>query len=134
MRHHIIILAFALLFVGCTTRDELAEALLENQEISITWKGTVQVSYDPDTFQLGYSSSNNEYRVYDDRLAYWFRVKCSEKPVSEGQTIKADISWTGINKTHEYKDLQLTVKKADGSGLIWLWNSTESLGIIIKNQ
>ena len=53
MRHHIIILAFALLFVGCTTRDELAEALLENQEISITWKGTdgrnvVTTGVDPD--------------------------------------------------------------------------------------
>ena len=134
MRHHILILALALISAGCTSRDELAEALLESQEISITWKGAVQVTYDPDTFQIGYSNSNHEYRVYDDRLAYWFIIRCSEKPTSENQTIKADISWTGINKTHEYKDLQLTVKKADSSGLVWLWNSVESLGIIIKNQ
>lgn len=134
MRYHIIILAFTLLLAGCTSKNELVEALLECQDISITWKGAVQVAYDPDTFQLGYSSASHEYRIYDDRLAYWFIVKCSERPTSEGQTIKADVSWTGINKTYEYKALQLTVQKADNTGLIWLWNQTESLGIIIKNQ
>lgn len=134
MRYHIIILAFTLLLAGCTSKNELAEALLESQDISITWKGDVQVSYDPETFQLGYNSASHEYRVYDDRLAYWFIVRCSEKPTTEGQTVNAYISWTGINKTYECKDLKLTVKKADSSGLIWLWSQAESLGIILKNQ
>lgn len=134
MRYNIIILSFMLLLAGCASRNELAEALLESQDISITWKGAVQVSYDPETFQLGYNSASHEYRVYDDRLAYWFIVRCSEKPTEEGQTVKAYVSWTGANKTYECKDIQLTVKKADSSGLIWLWNQTESLGIIIKNQ
>lgn len=134
MRYHIIIFAFIFLLGGCTSKDELAEALLESNDISITWKGATQVSYDPETFQLGYNSASHEYRVYDDRLAYWFIVRCSEKPVNEGQIIKAYISWTGVNKTYECKDIQMTVKKADRSGLIWLWNQAESLGVIIKNQ
>ena len=123
-----------LLFSGCTSKNELVEALLENQDISITWKGAIQVAYKADTFQLGYNSANHEYRVYDDRLAYWFIIRCSEKPTSENQTLKADVSWTGANKTYKQKDIQLTVKKADSSGLIWLWSQAESLGIIIKNQ
>ena len=134
MRYYLIILAFALMVTGCTSKDELAEALMESQNISITWKGAVQVTYNADTFQLGYNSANNEYRVYDDRLAYWFIIRCSEKPATEGQTIRAWVSWTGVNKTYEFKDIQLTVKKADSSGLIWLWNPAESLGIIVKNQ
>ena len=134
MKHLISILAFILLLAGCASKNELAEALLESRDISITWRGDVQVTYDPETFQLGYNSMNHEYRVYDDRLAYWFIVRCSEKPTSEGQNIKSDISWTGANKTYERKDIQLTVKKADNSGLIWLWSQAESLGIIIKNQ
>lgn len=123
-----------LLFASCTSKNELVEALLVNQNISLTWKGDIQVAYDADKFQLGYNSVNHEYRVYDDRLAYWFIVRCSEKPTDENQTVKADISWTGVNKTHKYKDIQLTVKKADSSGLIWLWSQAESIGIIIKNQ
>ena len=135
MRYCRIILTFIMLVLtSCTSKDELAEALLESQEISLTWKGVVQVTYDQETFQLGYNSSRNEYRVYDDKLAYWFIVSCSEKPTSEGQTIKADISWTGISKTYSSKDMQLTVKKIDTSGLVWLWNQSEALGIIIKNQ
>lgn len=134
MRYHIIILTFILLFSSCTSKSEMAEALLQSQDISITWKGNVQVSYNPETFQLGYGSANNEYRVYDDKLAYWFIVRCSEKPTSEGQIVNAYISWTGANKTYECKDTKLTVKKTDSTGLIWLWSQAESLGIIIKNQ
>ena len=119
---------------GCTSKNELAEALLECQDISLTWKGTVQVTYAPETFQLGYNSARHEYRVYDDKLAYWFIVSCSEKPTSEGQTLKADVSWTGNSKTYSSKNMQLTVKKTDTSGRVWLWNQSESLGIIIKNQ
>ena len=123
-----------LLLAGCTSKNELVEALLVNQDITLTWRGDIQVAYDADLFQLGYNSANHEYRVYDDRLAYWFIVRCSEKPTDENQTVKADISWTGVNKTHKYKDIQLTVKKADSSGLIWLWSQAESIGVIIKNQ
>ena len=121
-------------FAGCTSKNELAEALLECQEISLTWKGVAQVTYDSETFQLGYNSARHEYRVYDDKLAYWFIISCSEKPTSEGQTIKADIAWTGASKTYTSKGIQLTVKKTDSSGRVWLWNQSESLGIIIKNQ
>ena len=133
MRYYLIILAFALLFAGCTSKDELAEALMESQNISITWKGAVQVTYDSETFQLGYNSSRHEYRVYDDKLAYWFIIICSEKPTTEGQTLKADISWTGASKTYTSKNIQMTVKKTDTSGKVWLWNQSEALGIIIKN-
>ena len=134
MRHFKIISALMLsILAGCTSKNELAEALLECQEISLTWKGAVQVTYDSETFQLGYNSSRHEYRVYDDKLAYWFIIICSEKPTTEGQTLKADISWTGASKTYTRKNIQMTVKKTDTSGKVWLWNQSEALGIIIKN-
>ena len=110
------------------------ENLLDEHEISLTRKGEPQITYDPDTFQLGYNSERCEYRVYDDRLAYWFIVKCSEQPVAEGQTITADVSWTGVTRTHEYNGIKLTVKKVDSSGYVWLWSNTDSIGIILRNQ
>lgn len=134
MRYHIIILTFILLLAGCTSENEMTEALLECQDISITWKGKVQVAFEAESFQLGYNDTSHEYRVYDDKLAYWFIVRCSEQPISEGQTVKAYISWTGTDRIYECKETHLTVKKTDDSGLIWLWSQAESLGIIIKNQ
>ena len=135
MKYWAIILAMMLtLLSGCLSSNEFMEALLDCQDISLTWKGQVQVSYDPDSFQLGHNNSRHEYRVYDDRLAYWFIVSCSEQPTHEGQTVKADVSWTGINRTHESKGCTLIVKKVDSSGKIWLWNQEESIGIVVKNQ
>ena len=134
MKYHILILTLLFIIMGCVPNSELVETLLEEQEISLVWRGERQVTYDPDTYQLGYNSERCEYRVYDDRLAYWFIIKCSEQPVSEGQTLTADISWTGVNKTHEYKDIKLTVKKTDSSGHVWLWNQSNSIGIIVRNQ
>lgn len=135
MKYNIIILMIlASVLSSCVQNEEFMEYLLNEQEISLTRKGEPQVTYDPATFQLGYNSERCEYRVYDDRLAYWFIVKCSEQPVSEGQIITADISWTGVTRTHEYNGIKLTVKKVDSSGYVWLWSNTDSIGIILRNQ
>ena len=135
MRHKIIILTIlGSILSSCANNIEFMENLLDEHKISLTRKGEPQITYDPDTFQLGYNSERCEYRVYDDKLAYWLVVKCSEKPVAEGQTIKADVSWTGITRTHEYSGITLTVKKTDSQGYVWLWSNTDSIGIILRNQ
>jgi hypothetical protein len=134
MKRNIFILTLLFLITGCIPNEELVETLLEEQEISLIWRGKQQVIYNPDTYQLGYNSKRCEYRVYDDRLAYWFIVRCSDPPVSEGQTITADISWTGVTKTHEFSGIKLMVKKVDSSGYVWLWSNTDSIGIILRNQ
>ena len=134
MKRFSLILTLLLSLSACTPETGLVETLLECQDISLTWKNVVQVSYESETFQMGYNSSKNEYRVYDDRLAYWFTIRCSEKPASEGQTFTAEVSWTGLNRTKEFKNIQFTVKKVNDNGLIWLWNQSQSIGIIIRNQ
>ena len=73
---------------------DVNEILLQKDDISLTWKGDVQISYSPSTCQLGYNESRNEYRVYDDKLANWFVLKCSEAPSEPGQIISSDVSWT----------------------------------------
>ena len=122
------------LSVACTQNYGSFGPAFESDTISLTWKGSVQVEYDPATYQLGYNSSRNEFRVYDDRLAYWFVVTCSEKPVSEGQTLTADVSWTGKNKTKSMNALKFNVTKADDTGMVWLWNQANRISIVLKNQ
>lgn len=132
MRLRTIISGLLLIMAGCTPYNP-SEALLQ-QEISLTWKGTVQVIYDHDSYQLGYSSGRNEYRVYDDRLAYWFTLRCSERPVEEDQRITADVSWTGKSRTMTLKGIDMTVEKINEDGLVWLWSQKERISIVIKNN
>ena len=135
MKLRLIILTAILTFVSCTSQNEMQAELLMNDMISINWKGSNVIEYKKDSFQLGYNDKANEYRVFKDDLSSWFTVKCSEKPVAEGQTLTADIQWKLGSQAHKsFGNLNMVVKKADDSGLVWLWNDTNSIGIIIQNQ
>lgn len=135
MKLRLIILTAILTFVSCTSKNEMQAELLMDDIISIKWKGSTIIEYKKDSFQLGYNDKANEYRVFKDDLSSWFTVKCSEKPVAEGQTLTADIQWkSGSQALKSYSKINMVVKKADDSGLLWLWNNTDSIGIIIQNQ
>ena len=132
MKRLIIILSCIWATTGCVSFS-MEEVLLERDGISLSWKGELQVSYDPDSFQLGFNDGRNEYRVYNDRLADWFVVRCSEKPVHMDQTLSADVTWTGKKGQMSVTGIQFKVEKTDENGLVWLWNDSDRIGIIIKN-
>lgn len=126
------IILSAILLCGCGPENEEI-IILERSEISLVWKGTIQVSFDQKNGQLAYNDKTDEYRVYDDKLANWFTLRCSEKPTTEGQILNADVSWTGNKSPMSYEGLSFIVKKVSDTGLIWLWNADNRIGIIIKN-
>ena len=111
----------------------MEEVLLDRSDISLTWKGSLQICYNPEKFQIGFNDTKLEYRVYDDKLTDWFRIKFSEMPSEEGQKVKADVNWTAEKGTRRYQNLELSVKRTDGQGLYWLWNESNKIGIIIKD-
>ena len=132
MNRLIIILALICTLAGCTP-DFKENSLMEQNEISLIWKGSIQVSFDEAKGQLAYNSLRHEYRVYDDKLADWFTVRCSEEPAEEGQELSADVSWTGERNHKSFNGLPFTVKRISQEGLIWLWNESNKIGIIIKD-
>lgn len=132
MRNLLIIIPFMCVLAGCKS-DFTENSLMEQSEISLIWKGAVQVTYDEHTGQIGYNDHRHEYRIYDDKLANWFTIRCSEEPSEEGQKLSADVSWTGNKSPKTYNGLSFTVKKISQDGLIWLWNEKEKIGIIIKD-
>ena len=135
MKLRLIILAAIFALASCTPKSELQAELLMDDVISIRWNGSTVIEYNSKSFQQGYNDTSHEYRIFKDDLSAWFTVKCSEKPVSEGQIITADIQWkTGSQPLKSFGNRKMVIKKADDSGLIWLWNDTDSIGIIIKNQ
>ena len=103
------------------------------EEISLSWKNAVQIKYDEAGYQIGFNDSNIEYRVYDDKIANWFIIRCSEKPEVIDQVITADVEWTGSKRTKSFTELEFTVEKVNEDGLVWLSNVSNNIGIVIKN-
>lgn len=132
MKRLLIILPFLYFLTGCAS-EFTENNLIDQNEISLIWKGALQVSFDEATGQIGYNDTKHEYRVYNDKLSDWFTVRCSEKPAEEGQELSADVYWTGARSPKSFYGLSFTVKKISQEGLIWLWNESEKIGIIIKD-
>lgn len=131
MKKAILIILAAVLLPGCRIYD-IEEVLLQREDISLTIRGEEVLVYDEDTFQLGYSSEKNEFRVFDDNLANWFVLRCSARPSTEGQEVKADLSWTSPNTTKTRKGLTFTVEKTGPEGFLWLWCETEAAGVVVR--
>ena len=132
MRRIYAIILGAMLIAGCLPYD-IDEILLTREDISITQKGTLIMSYDPLKCQMSHDKATNKYMVYDDMLADWFIVSCATTPDTEGQEVTADVTWTTSKNTRTEKGLVFTVKKIDAQGQIWMWNKSKSIGIVIKN-
>lgn len=125
------IIGAALALTAC--RYDVEEVLLGRSDISLTIKDELLVSFNENTCQLGYNTDRNEFRVYDEKFANWFILKCSAAPTSEGQKIKADLEYTTDKDVKSLTGLELSVVKTSPEGLIWLWENEKKIGIIIKN-
>lgn len=130
IRRFIYIAAASLTLAACQYNAE--EILLSRSDISLTVKGELQMSFDENTCQLGYNTGRNEFRVYDEKLANWFILRCSSKPTSEGQKITADLEYTTADDVKTFTDLEFTVEDTNSDGLIWLWNRDKKIGIVVK--
>ena len=131
MKRLILILAVLAGLTGCI-RYDIEEILLLREDISLTVKGVDQVSYSPETFQIGHDADNNIFRVFDDDLANWFVLTCDERPVTEGQEVTAELSWTASNTTRSRSGLLFRVEKTGPDGYIWLWCKNEAIGIVVR--
>ena len=125
-------LAALLLLCGCKEYN-VEEILLLREDISLTVKGETVINYNTSDFQIGFNSKRNEFRVHDDMMANFFILSCSEIPSAEGQVINGDIIWTGKTRTYTESGLKFSVEKMDESGHIWLWNSSDKIGVVIKD-
>ena len=131
MRRLTVILLLGALAAGCTPYD-IEEILLDRSDVSVTMKGREIYSYDPKNAQIGFNSERNEYRVFDENFLNWFEITWDEKPSSQGQKISMDIEWGTKTGFRKEKGLEFEVRKTDDSGMIWLWNSSEKIGVTIK--
>ena len=130
MKRILLLLTVLITVSGCIY--DIDEILLQREDISMTVKGAEQFVYDPVTCQLGYNEAENEFRVLDDNLGHWFIVKCSSRPTTPGQEIRADLTWTTADNIRKKKGLKFTVKKTRPDGLIWMWCKSDKIGVTVK--
>ncbi|MBO5815277.1 MAG: hypothetical protein J6R30_04060 [Bacteroidales bacterium] len=125
------IIIIAVLATGC--RYDIDEILLVREDISFTIKDEEIFVFNPLTCQISCSRPENIYRMYDDRLSDWVMMECAERPDTEGQIVKADLTWTASSSIRIERGLKFTVQKTSPDGKVWLWNKSKKIGIVIKN-
>lgn len=134
MKYYLIYISlfFITIFAISCTRYDVEEVLLEKEEISLSWKGTLKMKYDENTWQTAFNRDRNEFRVHDDNMSDWFKVTCRRPVTSKGQEVTADIEWTEQSSIRKRNGLTLTVERMEDDGRIWLWNKSEGLAIVVK--
>jgi hypothetical protein len=123
----------ALVAATSCINNMIDEVLLVRDDISLSIREELLMSFDENKCQLGFNSACNEYRVYDENLANWFVLKCSAKPTSEGQKVTVDLEYTTEKGIKTLADLEFSVVQTSSDGLVWLWNKDRKIGIVIKN-
>lgn len=126
-----ILLGLGALMQSCV-RYDIEQTLLVHEDLMLTWKGDVQLTYAPQTWQYSFNTAKNEYRVNDDNMANYFVIRCSERPSSEGQELSADVEWTVKSNIKRYEGLRFKVEKVASDGRIWLWSKSQKIGVVIK--
>lgn len=127
----ILLIASSLLMASCQ-RYDIQEVLLSHEEASLTWKGDVQILYEPGGWQMGYNSQRNEFRVNDDTMANYFVFRSKVRPDTGGQEVTASVEWTVRTNIKKYQNLKFEVKKIGSDGTVWLWNKSQKIGITVK--
>jgi hypothetical protein len=123
----------ALVAATSCINNMIDEVLLVRDDISLSIREELLMSFDENKCQLGFNSACNEYRVYDENLANWFVLKCSAKPTSEGQKVTVDLEYTTEKGIKTLADLEFSVVQTSSDGLVWLWNKDRKIGTVIKN-
>ena len=120
--------AFALLTSCDSSRER--ESFVESDEIRLQVGREVQFRYDPLKCQLSFNRERKEFRAQTDNVSDYYIATLSEIPVSEGQTLTADISWTTETDVLNRKNLALEVVRIEGEK-IWLWSDSGRIGLSV---
>lgn len=123
-------LALAVLLCGCNdTRRR--NAFVESEDIRLQIGSTIQFRYDPLKCQLAFSRDRGEFRAQTDNTSDYYSIVLSEIPVTLGQRVSGDLTWTTETDILTRDDLDLEVLRIEADR-IWLWSSSGRIGVVIR--
>ena len=132
MRKHLYIIALlTLLLCGCKKKVEMDLDMYNSNQVSLMVKGKKVFTFDEANGQLGYNRSLRQFRAGNDDMTSYFVLTCSELPRSEEQEIRATLQYSS-GSSGKSMDITLKVEKYDDTGLVWLWNSVDKTGAVVK--
>lgn len=131
MKKRLPLLAGLLCLAVSCQNNRMEEPLLESDTLLLKVGDTVVHTFDEANGQLGFSPDRYEFRVSNDDMSDYFVLSCSEMPVEAGQSLKANIVWTGRSGVQRRSNVPMKVQKIQG-GTIWLWSSREHVAAIVK--
>lgn len=118
--------------LGCAPEHEPDAAFLEQDCLALEVKGAREVLYEPETWQLGFSRENKQFRVHNDMMSEYYVVTCSAIPDFVGQKITCSVKYASYKMTVYKSSLAFEVKKINDEGVVWLWNSRKRVGMTVK--
>ena len=124
--------AMLTLLAGCRHKYEPDQEFWDNADVCLRMDGTDCIRYVPETFQLGFSPDNCQFRVNNDTMSEFFILTCSELPVSVGQTVTASLKVGTGMKMYYKSGLSFEVKKVNAEGMVWLWCGKKDIGVTVK--
>ena len=132
MRKCLYIIALVLLCSGCKEKVEMDLEMYNSDQVSLMVKGKKVFTYSEGTCQLGYNRDLRQFRASNDDMTSFFVLTCGELPRQEGQEIRAELKWTSGSSVKTSGGLVFKVEKYDDTGLVWLWNSADKTGAVVK--
>ena len=127
------IFVLAVLTLAACAEYDINEVLLVRDDVSLTLRGKPQYVFAADDGQMATNADRTIYRYMTDDLMNWLEVKCQSKPGGVGEKIIADIKWKSKISSGEENNLEFEIKHTDGSGMIWLWNKSNNIGLVIRD-
>ena len=132
MKNIFTIFLLCLIAAGCSPYD-IDEILLERDDLSMTLKGKEVYSFNPDEAQIGFNASSGEYRIFNEDFTGWVILIWEDRPMNVGQKVRMDVRWKIKKNPRETKGLEFEVMRTDANGMMWLWNSSDKIGVTIKD-
>lgn len=120
-----------MLCVSCKEYD-LDEVLFARSDVYLSLKGKEQYTFNPVEGQCAHNPEGTLYRYTDDNLKNYLEFKCDTRPV-EGEMVTGNLKWKSVSSSGDETNLEFSVEKVDGNGMIWLWSETKNIGLIIKD-
>ena len=125
-----ILLLCLMALTGCQDERQRA-AFCENEGVRLLVGGSIAFSYEPNTCQLAFSRELREFRAYTDTMSDFFVASFSQIPVTLGQRMTANLTWTTEREVLTRKNLTLEVVRLEGD-MVWLWSDAGRIGLTVR--
>lgn len=135
MRKYLYLIAILILTAtGCREKENpgMDSGMYESNQVCLMVKGKLVYTFDEGEGQLAFNRTLKQFRAGNDDMTSYFVLTCSEIPRTKGQEIKGSIQWTSGSSVKSSGNLVFKVEKYEDTGLVWLWDSTDKTGAVVK--